>query len=85
MKLNPYSRLLNEIKKWCYEIRYPKEIELWYYGKEGIKANGDIFILNERVIAAQQLGYEVYIVSDGEFLRYKYRRKMPEIPRHWRY
>ena len=87
MRLNPYQHLLIAIKKWCHEVKYPEQKELWYYPKSQINTinESDIYRLNERVIAAGQLGYEVYVFSDDVGLHYKYRKKMPEIPFEWRY
>jgi len=84
-KINPYNKLLSEAKSFIYELRGRKEITMYSGMKKDVSY--DFASIYERVMAAEQLGYEVLITKDLKDECYKivYRKKFPEIPFIFRY
>ncbi len=84
--MNPYTRLLNQIKNWVDTLEYRHEVFMWEYPKSKIDLSWKINDLYHKVSAAKQLGYEVILeISEEEGLLVKYRKKMPIIPFEWKY
>ena len=84
--MNPYTRLLNNIKKWVDNLECRHEVFMWRYPKEKLDLLWKLEDLYHRVSAAEQLGYEVVLeASEEDGLTVKYRKKMPPIPFEWKY
>lgn len=81
-KPTPYTRLFDQIKNFCLELRYPKEKILWTYPKARLNDGWGLTELHTRVSTAKHLGYEVIIESSDEGLVIKYREKV-KIPFGW--
>lgn len=76
-KLNPYQRLKQRGNELFCDIIYCRrrtmvEIEI------GGGRNYSLLEIQQRVIAADQLKYEVVVISDGNKLRFEYRNRRPE-------
>lgn len=79
--ISPYTRLLSEARKilWSNYYRSTKPMFTVDTSDNGTYKLNDV---NERVKAAEQLGYEVILKSDGHTLKILYREKIkkPEYP-----
>ena len=58
---------------------------MWRYPKDNLGGNWSLRDLNERVIAAKQLGYEVFLTSTDDGLLVQYKKEIKEIPYEWKY
>ena len=85
--INPYQRLLEEIKDFCLRVKYPKRIDIgWFYPKKSL-ADGDGFPLQNlyyHVQAAEKLGYDSVLRINDQGLTIVFVEKKPDIPREWR-
>lgn len=84
-RLNPYSRLLEEIKDFCVKIRLRNTVLMWYYPIDELNKAWNLDDLWQRTIAADQLGFEVHLVPTERGLEVKYVKKLPQIPFEWKY
>ena len=78
---NPYSRLKAEFQAYCNKVENRRRRKMWHYPKPQLNNGWSLSSLNERVAAAEQLGYEVHLTSDQEGLQVIYVEKTP--PRPW--
>jgi hypothetical protein len=83
-RLNPYSRLLNEIREYMRDLRYRHTKIMWRYSKNTLGDGWDLNQLYERVAAAGQLGYEVKLIASDKGLEVIYQKEVPNIPWEWR-
>ena len=75
--INPYTKLLHKIKEFCFNIKYPYLISMWFYEKNSLKTTQwKLLDLYERAAAAEQLGYEVIIAAEDDGLNVYYRKKL---------
>jgi len=80
-RINPYTALKSEFREWINASAGRRKIMLWRWPDPPA---GDISNLAQRVIAAQQLGYEVQIRhNDKEGLVVEYIKKLPDPPWWW--
>lgn len=84
-QLNPYTRLLNQIRDFCYKNKHRKKVKMWTYPKAKLDTHWSMPSLYERVSTAQQLGYEVVLIATEEGLEVFYREDQLEIPFEFRY
>lgn len=82
-RLNPYQRLLNEIKDFCSKILYRHEKIMWRYPINRLNDTWKLGEVYQRVAAADQLGYDVMLIADQDGLLVKYVKKLPRIPWMW--
>ena len=83
-RLNPYQRLLSEIRQWFVDesIRYSKI--MWSYPKKDLPSSAwNLYGLYERTKAAEQLGYDVILQANDNGLTVIYKKKLPHIPFEW--
>lgn len=80
--MNPYNRLLGEIKDWCKEIKVRHKANMWRYPKEKLDGNWSLADLYQRTQAAEQLGYDVQLEAKEDGLFVVYVKKI-EIPWKW--
>jgi hypothetical protein len=80
-RIMPYQRLENRFYAFIQAVRHPRTVALWHYLQEDIKAEQAWTMRNlqERVIAADQLGYDVILESRDTGLHVFYRKRV-EIP-----
>ena len=84
--VTPYQQLLKNITEFCDKLATRHRRTMWTYPKDDID-NGSLWELDhlrERVIAADQLGYEVMISEVDGYLRVEYVKELPTIPWEWR-
>jgi hypothetical protein len=84
-RINPYDRLLGEIKEFCSKLKYPHTKLMWRYPKEKLDNQWTLSDLWQRTSAATQLGYDVVLTATDEGLLVEYKKKIPVIPYHWEY
>ena len=82
--VNPYTRLLNEIKDFCFKLKTRKVRPAFFIKRNSLKTNTytleDVY---QRARAADDIGYEMIVIADDDGLRFKYREKLPRIPIYW--
>lgn len=84
-RVNPYTKLLSDIKSWCYQITYRHIKSMWVYQKSDLKGRWDLTDLFERTAAAEQLGYDVVLRATRAGLEVNYVKQVPSIPSSWKY
>jgi len=84
--INPYQRLLDDVKKFCLKVQHPKTIDIgWFYSKKVLE-NGDGYALLDlyyHVQAGGKLGYDTVLKADKDGLHVFYTEKRPQIPYRW--
>jgi len=80
---NPYQMLMEDIKDWANKVRYRHEVTMWTYPKNRLHEAWVLNTLSERVLAAEQLGYDVLLVTTEEGLLVRYKKKVPTVPYWW--
>lgn len=78
--INPYTRLKSQFRDWVNEVLSRKMIGMWYYQKEKLNCAWRLSGLWQRVMAADQLGYDVILKAEEDGLRTYYVKKLPERP-----
>jgi hypothetical protein len=81
--VNPYSRLLAEIKKWAFEARHRHTVTMWYYPKDKLETGWTLKDLYERTAAAEQVGYDVVLRAAPTGLTVHYVKQLPPTPYEW--
>jgi len=84
-RINPYTRLLSQIKKYVHDIQYRQKIIMWRYPKNKLNDSWNLKDLYERTAAAGQLGYEVKLIASDAGLEIHYIKEIAEAPYEWRY
>ena len=85
-QVNPYTRLLAEIRKYLESIKYRHRTGMFRYSMEYLEQQ-TAWTLNdlyERTIAAEQLGYDVQLRADKNGLHVEYVKQIPLAPYRWR-
>jgi hypothetical protein len=77
--VTPYTRLLNQALEVLSPVFYPRRISMWRYPKEKLSTPWRLDDLYERVVAADQLGFDVVLIAgdDGLSVKYQQRVKKP--------
>ena len=83
-RINPYTRLLGEIREFCSKLKYSHNTTMLKYPLNKLDSGWKLSEVYQRVSAADQLGYEVLLEANDYGLRVYYRKKM-NIPMKWRY
>lgn len=78
----PYQRLLEDVMKFASGVKYAHRKTMWTYPKARLGEHWDLSDLNARVAAADQLGYDVRLVSKDEGMVVQY-VKRPDVPFQW--
>lgn len=81
--VNPYSRLLQEIRTFVLNLRNRKTVTMWRYPKEKLQQGWSLTDLWDRVSAANQIGWEVIIEAGDDGLTVKYRSPEPKPECDW--
>ena len=79
----PYQRLLEEASDFARKVKFAHIRLMWFYAKERLGDSLSLDHLNERVQAADQLGYDVILRSTERGLEVLYRKQMPTPPWNW--
>lgn len=72
---NPYQDLIRQVNKWLVSVFHPFERRMWFYPTAKLTEGWSLALLNERVIAADQLGYDVVLKHTSEGLEVWYRKR----------
>lgn len=78
-RVNPYTALQEECRKWAREVTHPFVRSMWVYPKARLEEGWNMLTLSERVAAADQLGYDVRLRNTDDGLRVEY-VKRPSSP-----
>jgi len=70
MAINPYQRLLDKVVSFCDSLKNRHLRIMFIYPKEELNTNWGILQLYERVVAADQLGYDVKLKATTEGLEF---------------
>ena len=84
MAINPYQRLLDKVVSFCDSLKNRHLRIMFIYPKEELNTNWGMLQLYERVVAADQLGYDVKLKATTEGLEVWYEKRV-EIPIEWKY
>ena len=83
-RVNPYQRLLGDIRAYLDSVRHPTRRTMYFYPKKDLLITGwDLMSVWERTHAAQTLEKEVVIEASDDGLRFKYRDKPDERSLPW--
>lgn len=77
--ITPYARLLARTKELVRAVKYPHRCVMWMYPKSRLNEGWALGDLMQRVLAADQLGYDVLLrnVDDGLCVEYVKRIDVP--------
>jgi len=78
----PYQRLLEDVQDFATRVKFAHRKTMWIYPKKELDGTWNLDELYERVAAADQLGYDVRLISNDEGLLVQY-IKRPEVPFQW--
>lgn len=84
-RINPYTRLLSQIKEYVHKVKHRRRKIMWRYPKNKLNDTWSLKDLYERTKAAEQLGYEVKLIASDDGLEVFYQKEIPEIPNGWKY
>lgn len=76
----PYQRLVEDVRRWTLKIRSPWRKAMWVYPKNRLSEGWRLTDLDERVRAADQLGYDVVLVGTEAGLEVQYRKRPGDPP-----
>lgn len=82
-RMNPYQMLMKDIQEFCGKLLHPKTKGMWFYPKDKLNDTWKLVDLYERTAAAEQLGYDVILISTDKGLEVKYQEKRPEPRYDW--
>jgi len=82
VRINPYQRLLKDVKDFAWKVKYASRKIMWTYPKARLSEGWSLADLHARVSAADQLGYDVHLIANDEGLVVKY-VKRADIPFGW--
>ena len=83
IRKNPYQMLLDKISDFCQNIKYRHQKLMFIYPIDKLANTWTMNQLYERVVAADQLGYDVVLKSTNNGLEVHYIKQI-EIPIEWR-
>lgn len=75
----PYARLLHAVREYSSGVEHPNRRTMWLYPKGKLNDGWSLLDLNERVAAADQLGFDVQVRSLQEGLQVQYVKRPPAI------
>jgi hypothetical protein len=84
-RINPYTRLLQEIREFVSSIEYRHRKTMFIYPIADLNKGSSwkLSDLYERAFAAEQLGYDVQIKAEEHGLIVQYVKKIPQTPYLW--
>lgn len=81
--VNPYQRLLKEVKQWAFKAKHRHVVSMFMYPKARLAEGWSMVDAYERTKAAEQLGYDVRLVAADDGLRVQYIKRVPDLPYEW--
>ena len=82
----PYDRILDEIRTYVFNVMYPKSYNMFFFNSGDIEKVWSISDVYERTVAANDLGYDVFLVTtpDPKSLTIQYRKRPPTPNWRWK-
>lgn len=72
-RIGPYQQLQERVKQWLRPVVYPSRVTMWVYPKDKLNTGWwELTSLYERVLAADQLGFDVMLLAKEDGLRVEY-------------
>lgn len=83
--VNPYDRLLGDVRRYLSDVRSPTRKRLWVYPKEELNKRAVFALLDlwERTAAADLLGFDTALKSTDEGLVVEFRKRPDESKLPW--
>lgn len=78
--VTPYARLLAEARQFAFDQKHRTVRRMWSYPKERLADGWALVDLQQRVAAAEQLGWDVVLRSTAEGLVVDYVKKPKDAP-----
>lgn len=78
--ITPYQRLLQQFTVFVDAVLHPTRVSMWRYPKAKLHEQWTLADLAERVAAAEQLGFNVWLRNVDGDLVVEYYRKPPARP-----
>lgn len=82
VRVTPYQRLLRRVQNFAVEVKYAHKRIMWVYPKNRMQERWCLADLNERVAAADQLGYDCVLIANNGDLVVQYRKRV-DVPVDW--
>lgn len=76
----PWQRMRERCTEFANATCFPRRSIMWRYERNALDKGWALSHLYERVAAAQQLGFEVYLTADEDGLSVRYQEKRPGWP-----
>lgn len=73
----PWHYLIDEFEAFYLRVKYASKKNMWTYPKEKLGGSWSLCDLDERIAAADQLGYEVVLKSTQKGIEVWYQEKRP--------
>lgn len=80
--ITPYARLLADVRKFAFTVKYAARKTMWVYPKNRLIEGWHLADLYAMAKTADQLGYDVLVVPAEDGLRVEY-RKRADVPWDW--
>lgn len=74
--ITPYARLLERARQLAFDAKNPRRRLMWTYPKGRLSEGWQLSDLQERVGAADQLGYDVVLRKADDGLRVEYVKRL---------
>lgn len=75
----PYARLLRAVREYISRVEHPRRTTMWLYPKKNLGGGWNLSDLNERVAAADQLGFDVQLRSIPEGIQVQFVKRAESI------
>lgn len=78
--ITPYARLLNTLREYVDDVNNRHTRRMFLYPKGRLAEGWELGTIYARVVAADQLGYDVQLKATQEGLDVEYIKKLPNAP-----
>ena len=79
-RISPYTRLQRIAQKWAVSVLHPQRRQMFLFPTEKLGHLLSLDKINQRVLAAQKLGYRVEVVSGDQGLDFQYVKQPDALP-----
>lgn len=79
-RVNPYTRLQTECREWAFSVTHPRRKTLFRYDDVTSGASWALESLRQRVLAADQLGFDVRLRVENKSLIAEYTKRPDDVP-----
>lgn len=73
-RFNPYTDLVKRVEDYLEKLRYAHTVTMWQW-KAG-EMDATVSAMHQRTLAAQQMGYDVYLYANDDKLIVQYKKKI---------